>query len=109
MKKESRILVLSRIDSSLIAIVLRGIAGIEHVLLVDSCNDILDLIVRGKSFGGEIKYLLDVDGVCPEIAKMLVPIDEKSLEIYRDSIENAFRIIEELRLRLSILVHSPKS
>jgi hypothetical protein len=42
LKKESRVIVIDKVNNIIVGIVLRGVKGVEDVLAFNSCNDLIN-------------------------------------------------------------------
>lgn len=101
-KKESRILVLDRIEDSIIGVVLRGILGIENSIVFDNCDDLQKFLFSRKGLAGEINYIISFGDICKEILsndQRAISIDSIDDKEVRNIVTEIHRIISITKLR----------
>lgn len=102
LKKETRILVLDRINNDkIIAVVLRGSAGIESIILINNCKKLTEFLELKKGVAGEINYVLE-NNICEVGIKTISIMNIKNREILR-TIEEVMKIIKKIKISLLYL------
>ncbi|ADM27867.1 hypothetical protein Igag_1053 [Ignisphaera aggregans DSM 17230] len=102
LKKESRILILSRIENSIIGIVLRGILGIENSIVFNDCHTLQGFLSSKKGLAGEINYIILFEDICREMLSSdhrVISIDDINDNEIRNTVIEIYRIINIAKLK----------
>lgn len=102
LKRESRILVLDRISDKIIAIVIRGYAGIEDTILLDNCIELDNFLKSRKGISGEINYILE-NTICPELNHKTISISSIKDRNIIKAIEETLKILNIVKSKLTQL------
>ncbi len=102
LKKESRILILSRIENSITGVVLRGILGIENSIVFDDCHALQRFLSSKKGLAGEINYIIYFEDICKEFLSRdhrVISVDDINSDEIRNIVIETYRIINIAKLR----------
>jgi len=106
LKKESRILAITKVNQLYIGVVLRGVKGFENIVLFSSCKEIHDFLKSRRDIAGEISYLIEIDSDCNTIlAQLKLPglhlLDSSSIpNMLKSHIDEAIRIARLVGIRM---------
>lgn len=67
LKKETRILIIDKLDDFVIGLIIRGIAGIENSIVFKDCNELYNFLNRGIGIAGEINYIMINNDTCTKL------------------------------------------
>lgn len=100
LKKESRLLLIDRVDDHIVALVIRGSAGVENILVFDNCLELQKMLELRKGIMAEVNYVVE-NSVCENINYRTI-----SLSLVRDrdvieAVKEASKIILIAKLRFT--------
>lgn len=81
LKKEVRLLLIDEIEGYIVAIVIRGYAGIEGAIVFENCLKLLDALRSKKGLLAEVNYIIETN-VCGDLGFKSIPltaIEDKSI------------------------------
>lgn len=102
LKKETRMLLVDRLDDKIVAIVIRGYAGVESIIALDSCPDLNELLRSRKGIAAEVNYVLE-NSICRDLAVKTIALSEVEDEDIVKAVEEAMRIASVARARYARL------
>lgn len=109
LKKETRILIIDRLDNFIIGLVVRGIAGIENSIIFKNCNELYSFLMQKTGIAGEVNYIMLNRDICTELKLALPNIKNITVSDVKDGellaeIKEVLRILHSLALKYSAYV-----
>ncbi|MEM1526138.1 MAG: hypothetical protein QW775_01045 [Ignisphaera sp.] len=98
-KKEARLLLISELDGYIVATVIRGYAGIEGIVVFNSCTELQEALKLGKGLLAEVNYVVSGFDLCKNMnirSISTIDIEDKDVE---EAIKETAKIISLMKLR----------
>jgi len=105
-KKESRILLLIELDSYIAAVVVRGLAGIEGVVLYENCNEMYEALKSGRGLLAEVNYVVSEYNICGDLELKRISIEEIEDKDLLQAINEVINILKKTKIRYTVLKSS---
>lgn len=102
LKKETRILVIDRLDRYIVAAVVRGFSGVEGIILVDSCLELHNMLESRKGIAAEVNYILEND-VCGDMGFRALKLDSIRDRDIVKALQETIRILSASKAKLTQL------
>ncbi len=106
LKKETRILIIDKLDNFIIGLIIRGIAGIENSVVFKDCNELSSFLSRGMGVAGEINYIIINNDTCAELKlnpkAKIISINHIEDEELLTEIKEVLKILQILSLKYTI-------
>ncbi|MCS7110761.1 MAG: hypothetical protein N3D82_05475 [Ignisphaera sp.] len=106
LKRESRILIVGRLNDFIVGLIIRGIAGIENSVLFKNCSELYRFLSQGIGLAGEVNYIILNDVVCtepvPHQRVKSISIDDVEDERLLAEIKEALKIMHTVSLRYTV-------
>lgn len=97
LKKESRILVISKLSRFIVGLVIRGVEGVENSVLFRDCDELYNFLSQGLGLAGEINYIISSNNLCVEVLQ-----HQKVKTISLDDVKDR-QLLAEIREILRVL------
>jgi hypothetical protein len=102
-KKEARLLLLMEFDNYIIAIVIRGFAGIEGVAFYNNCSELSEVLKRGKGLLAEVNYIVSEYDVCKNLELKHISIEDINDKDILKAVNEAANIFTKAKARYTVL------
>lgn len=98
LKKEVRLLLIDEIEGHIIAVVIRGCAGVEGAVVFEDCSRLREALRSRKGLLAEVSYVIDTH-VCSDLGLKSISLGAINDREIVEAVKEAKRILTLTKLR----------
>lgn len=98
LKKEVRLLLIDEIEGHIVAVVIRGCAGVEGAIVFEDCSKLREALRSRKGLLAEVSYVVDTD-VCGDLGLKSISLGAINNRDIAEAVKEAKRVLSLTKLR----------
>ncbi|MEM1644549.1 MAG: hypothetical protein QXL96_01555 [Ignisphaera sp.] len=98
-KKEVRLLFINELDGYIVATIIRGYAGIEGVVVFNSCSELRDALKLGKGLLAEVNYIVSGFDLCKDLNIRFLSAEDIEDRDVLEAIKETTKVLSLMKLR----------
>lgn len=99
LKRETRILFLDKVENHVVAIVIRGTAGVENIIPIESCDKLVKFLESRKGIAAEINYILE-NSVCENVDQKTINFTEIGYRELKETVKEVTEMMNKVKMKL---------